>query len=252
MAEEKKEKHVEAKGGEKPKKAPRQGSGQERPPQQAKPAKQAKQAKQEKAEAKGEAKAAEKPKKEKRPVAPRQPSPFEMNYIQKCVPALTEKFAYKNRMQVPKLTKIVINTCLKEALQDMKILETAADEIATIACQRPVFTRSKKSIANFKLRAGVSIGACLTLRGNRMYEFMNRLVNIALPRVRDFKGVSNKSFDGRGNYTLGLTEQIIFPEINFDKVTKVNGMNITFVTTARNDEEGKALLQMMGMPFRSA
>lgn len=239
MAEEKKEKQGGAKA--EVKKAPKQGQG--KPPKGAVKAK---------GEAKTEVAAKDKPKGEKRPVPPRQPSPFEMNYIQKCVPALTEKFGFKNRMQVPKLKKIVINTCLKEALQDIKILETAADEIAAIAGQRPVLTRSKKSIANFKLRAGASIGACLTLRGNRMYEFMNRLVNVALPRVRDFKGVSNKSFDGRGNYTLGLTEQIIFPEINFDKVTKVNGMNITFVTTARNDEEGKALLQMMGMPFRSA
>lgn len=216
-----------------------------------KPAKQAKPAKAKvKVEVKAEAK--EKPKKEKRPLVPRQPSPFEMNYVQKCVPALTQRFGYKNRMQVPKLEKIVVNTCLKEALQDIKVLETAADELAAITGQRPVLTRSKKSIANFKLRAGVSIGARLTLRGRNMYEFMNRLVNVALPRVRDFKGVSPKSFDGRGNYTLGLTEQIIFPEINFDKVTKVNGMNITFVTTAKTDEEGKILLQLMGMPFRSA
>lgn len=220
---------------------------------QAKPAKQAKQAKPKGAEKqpKGEAEVKEKPKKEKRPVGPRTPSPFETNYIQKCVPALIEKFGYKNRMQVPKLEKIVINTCLKEALQDIKILETAAGELAAIAGQRPLLTKSKKSIANFKLRAGASIGACLTLRGTRMYEFMSRLVNVALPRVRDFKGVSPKSFDGRGNYTLGLTEQIIFPEINFDKVTKVNGMNITFVTTAKTNEEGKTLLQLMGMPFRT-
>lgn len=224
------------------KQAPRQGSGQAK---QAKPKGAEKQPK-------VEAKVEEKPKREKRPVGPRTPSPFEMNYIQKCVPALMEKFGYKNRMQVPKLEKIVINTCLKEALQDMKILETAAEELAAITGQRPVLTKSKKSIANFKLRAGVSIGACLTLRGTRMYEFLSRFVNVALPRVRDFKGVSAKSFDGRGNYTLGLTEQIIFPEINFDKVSKVNGMNITFVTTARNDEEGKALLQLMGMPFKSA
>ena len=154
-------------------------------------------------------------------------------------------------MQVPKLEKIVINTCLKEALQDIKILETAAEELANIAGQRPLLTKAKKSIANFKLRAGQPIGACLTLRGVRMYEFMNRLVNVALPRVRDFKGMSPKSFDGRGNYTLGLTEQIIFPEINFDKVQKINGMNITFVTTAKTDDEGRSLLQMLGMPFRS-
>jgi len=224
----------------------------EKPERQSKPAKVAKPEKgAAKVEQKAAGKAAEKPKKEKRPVKPRQPSPFELNYLKKCVPALIEKFGYKNRMQVPHLEKIVINTCLKEALQDIKILETAANELASIAGQCPVLTKSKKSIANFKLRAGQSIGARLTLRGGRMYEFMNRLVNVALPRVRDFKGVSNKSFDGRGNYTLGLTEQIIFPEINFDKVTKVNGMNITFVTSAKTDEEGKTLLQMMGMPFRS-
>lgn len=238
MAEEKKEKQGKAKA-----KAEGKPKGEKQPKQQ-------KSGKQEK-QTKVEVEVKERPKREKRPVAPRQPSPFEMNYIQKCVPMLIEKFSYKNRMQVPKLEKIVINTCLKEALQDIKILETAADEISAIAGQRAVLTRSKKSIANFKLRAGASIGACLTLRGNRMYEFMNRLVNVALPRVRDFKGVSSKSFDGRGNYTLGLTEQSIFPEINFDKVTKVNGMNITFVTTAKDNEEGKALLQMMGMPFRS-
>lgn len=239
MSEEKKEKQVEKGKGPKAK-----GEGH------AKQAKQVKQVKPEK-QAKPGAEAKEKPKKEKRPVVPRQPSPYELSYVEKCVPALIEKFAYKNRMRVPKIEKIVINTCLKEALQDMKILETAAEEIAAITGQRPVLTRSKKSIANFKLRAGVSIGACITLRGRNMYEFMNRLVNVALPRVRDFKGVSPKSFDGRGNYTLGLTEQIIFPEINFDKVTKVNGMNITFVTTAKTDEEGKTLLQLMGLPFKS-
>lgn len=189
--------------------------------------------------------------KEKRPVGPRQIFPFEKKYLDKCVPALVEKFNYKNKMQVPKLTKIVVNTCIKEALQDIKILETATEEIATITGQRPMFTKSKKSIANFKLRAGAKIGARVTLRGARMYEFMNRLVNVALPRVRDFKGVSPKSFDGRGDYTLGLTEQIIFPEINFDKVQKVNGMNITFVTTAKTDDEGRELLRLMGMPFRN-
>ncbi len=242
MSEEKKEKQVEAKSGAKGDKPKREK------PQQQKGGKPEKHAK---GEPKAEAEPKEKVKKEKRPVVPRQPSPFEQNYAQKCVPALIEKFGYKNSMQVPKLEKIVINTCLKEALQDLKILETAAEELAQITGQRPLLTRSKKSIANFKLRAGVSIGACLTLRGKNMYEFMNRLVNVALPRVRDFKGVSPKSFDGRGNYTLGLTEQIIFPEINFDKVSKVNGMNITFVTTAKNDDEGRTLLQLMGMPFRS-
>lgn len=244
MSEEKKEKGTGEGQGPKAK-----GEGHAKPAKQAKQAKPGKPEKEAKPE--GETKA-EKPKKEKRPVGPREISTFERNYIDKCVPALTERFGFKNRMEVPKLVKIVINTCLKEALQDIKVLETAAEEIAAITGQRPVLTRSKKSIANFKLRAGVPIGARVTLRGRNMYEFMNRLVNVALPRVRDFKGVSNRSFDGRGNYTLGLTEQSLFPEINFDKITKVNGMNITFVTTARTDEAGKALLQLMGMPFRTA
>lgn len=204
-----------------------------------------------KEQAKIEEKSASRSKKEKRPVEPRQISPFESNYREKCIPALIEKYGYKNRMQVPKLEKIIINTCLKEALQDIKILETAANELASITGQRPVFTKSKKSIANFKLRAGSPIGARLTLRGSRMFEFMSRLINVALPRVRDFKGVPTKSFDGCGNYTLGLTEQIIFPEINFDKIQRVTGMNVTFVTTAQNDEEGRTLLQLMGMPFRN-
>jgi large subunit ribosomal protein L5 len=164
---------------------------------------------------------------------------------------MQEQFKYANRMQVPKITKIVINTSMADALTDVKVLEQAAKEIADITCQRPVLTKARKSIANFKLREGNTIGARVTLRGKLMYEFMNRLVNIALPRVRDFKGVSPKAFDGRGNYTLGLTEQIIFPEINFDKVSKVYGMNITFVTTATTDEEGRALLKNMGMPFRT-
>ncbi|HPW45368.1 MAG TPA: 50S ribosomal protein L5 [bacterium] len=172
-------------------------------------------------------------------------------YQGEVVPKLIEKFGYKNRMQVPRLEKIVINTSMREALQDVKILQTAANEIASITGQRPVITKAKKSISNFKLRQGQSVGARVTLRGAYMYEFVSRLVNVALPRVRDFKGVSNKSFDGRGNYTLGLTEQTIFPEIDFDKVQKINGMNITFVTTAKTDEEAKELLTLMGMPFRN-
>ena len=187
----------------------------------------------------------------KKLLLPKVPSALEKKYMEECVPALMKQFGFKNRMQVPKIEKIIINTSMKEALQDVKILETAAEEMAAIAGQRPVITRAKKSIANFKLRQGQAVGARVTLRKKMMYEFMNRLVNVALPRVRDFKGVSPKSFDGRGNYTLGLTEQIIFPEINFDKVTKVNGMNVTFVTTAGSDEHGRALLALMGMPFRS-
>jgi large subunit ribosomal protein L5 len=182
---------------------------------------------------------------------PKLQSVLAKKYQGEVVPKLIEKFSYKNKMQVPRLEKIVVNTSMKEALQDVKILQTAADEIAAITGQRPVITKAKKSISNFKLRQGQSIGARVTLRGAYMYEFVSRLVNVALPRVRDFKGVSNKSFDGRGNYTLGLTEQTIFPEIDFDKVHKINGMNITFVTTAKTDEEAKELLTLMGMPFRN-
>lgn len=177
-------------------------------------------------------------------------SSYREKYKNECVPALKEMFGYKNVNQIPRLTKIVINTSIKEGAQDSKILDTAARDIAAIAGQKPVITRARKAIANFKLRAGVPIGCMVTLRGDRMYEFFNRLVNVALPRVRDFKGVSQKGFDGRGNYTLGLTEQILFPEIDFDKVQKVFGMNVTFVNTARTDKEGRALLEKMGFPFR--
>ena len=162
-----------------------------------------------------------------------------------------KEFGYKNVMQVPKLKKVVVNTSLSEALQNVKALDAAAGELAVITGQKPVITKAKKSIAAFKLREGQSIGACVTLRKKRMFEFLNRLMNVALPRVRDFKGVSAKSFDGRGNYTLGLTEQIIFPEINYDKVDKIRGMNITICTSAKTDDEAKALLKHMGMPFRS-
>ena len=188
----------------------------------------------------------------KKELKPKVASVIEKKYFEECVPELMKQFAYKSKMQVPRLQKIVINTSMKEALQDIKILETAATELATIAGQKPVITRAKKSIANFKLRKGQAVGAMVTLRKKNMYEFLNRLVNVALPRVRDFKGISQRSFDGRGNYTLGLTEQIIFPEINFDKVTKVNGMNLSFITTAKTDAEGKALLGLLGMPFRTA
>ncbi len=153
-------------------------------------------------------------------------------------------------MQVPTLQKIVINMGVGEAINDIKILDSAVNELAMITGQRPVVTKAKKSIAGFKLRAGMSIGCMVTLRKNLMFEFFDRLVNVALPRVRDFKGLSSKSFDGRGNYTLGIREHIIFPEINYDKIDKVKGMNITIVTTANSDEEGKALLKHLGMPFR--
>lgn len=177
-------------------------------------------------------------------------STLEERFIKEGIPYLTKEFGYKNLLQVPSLKMIVVNTSLKEATQDAKVLDAAAADMAAITGQRPVITRAKKSISNFKLRQGQAIGCRVTLRRRRMFEFMNRLVNVALPRVRDFKGFDVKAFDGRGNYTLGLTEQIIFPEINPDKVSKVFGMNVTFVTTAKTDKEGKALLKFMGMPFK--
>lgn len=176
---------------------------------------------------------------------------YEEKYIAECVPFLKKEFGYTNDLQVPKLVKIVINTSLKEAVQDKKVLDAAMGDMALITGQKPVVRRAKKSISNFKLRAGQPIGASVTLRRQMMFEFLNKLVNVAMPRVRDFKGVDGKSFDGRGNYTLGLTEQVTFPEINPDKVAKVFGMNVTFVTTARTDKEAKALLKFMGMPFKN-
>ena len=171
-------------------------------------------------------------------------------YKTKAIPALTKEFGYKNVMAVPKLQKVAINVGLGEATQNPKLMDGAANELGTIAGQKPVVTKAKKSIAAFKLREGMSIGAMVTLRGDRMYEFLDRLMNVALPRVRDFRGVSTKSFDGRGNYTLGLRDQLIFPEIDYNKVEKVKGMNISITTTARTDAEGVALLRHMGMPFR--
>lgn len=172
-------------------------------------------------------------------------------YRQDLVPRLMERFGYKNVMQVPQLSKIVLNMGLGEAIQNIKILDSAVDELGFIAGQRPVVTRARKSIASFKLRAGVSIGCRVTLRGERMYDFFTKLVNIALPRVRDFRGISGKAFDGRGNYSLGIKEHIIFPEIDYDKIDKIKGLNVTVVTTAQSDEEGKELLKLMGMPFRN-
>ena len=173
-------------------------------------------------------------------------------YKAEVIPALMKDFGYTNPMQVPKLEKIVVNMGLGEAINNNKLIEQAEEQMMAIAGQKPVITKARKSIANFKLRQGQSIGCMVTLRSHRMYEFYDRLVNIALPRVRDFKGVSTKSFDGKGNFTLGIREQIIFPEINYDKVEKIKGLNITIVTTARSDEEGRALLRHMGMPFRQA
>ncbi|HET6924029.1 MAG TPA: 50S ribosomal protein L5 [Anaeromyxobacteraceae bacterium] len=171
-------------------------------------------------------------------------------YLKEIRPALVQEFGYRNAMQAPRLDKVVVNMGLGEAISNGKILDASVEQLSVITGQKPVVTRARKSIANFKLRQGQSIGAMVTLRGQRAYEFFDRLVNIALPRVRDFKGVSPKAFDGKGNYTLGVKEQIIFPEINYDKVEKIKGLNITVVTTARNDEEGRALLRHLGMPFR--
>ena len=172
------------------------------------------------------------------------------HYEKAVLPELMKRFSYANRMQAPKLEKIVVNMGVGDALQNIKLLDTAAIELSTIAGQKASIRRAKKSIANFKLREGQPIGCMVTLRGARMYEFYDRLVNVALPRIRDFRGVPTRSFDGRGNYTLGLTEQIIFPEINYDRVEKIRGMDVTFVTSARNDEEGMELLRLMNMPFR--
>lgn len=172
-------------------------------------------------------------------------------YKSDVVPKLKDKFAYKNPMQVPKIEKVIVNMGLGEALENVKIIDSAAQEIGIITGQKPVVTKARKSISNFKLREGVPIGVKVTLRRDRMYFFLDKLMGIALPRVRDFKGVSPKGFDGRGNYTLGVKEQIIFPEINYDKIDKIKGMNITIVTTARTDEEGLELLRLLGMPFRA-
>ncbi len=170
-------------------------------------------------------------------------------YTQDIMPQMMKRFGYKNVMQVPKIDKVVINMGLGEAIQNVKILESAEKELAAISGQKPVITKARKAIANFKLRQGMPIGCKVTLRQERMYEFLDRLLNLALPRIRDFKGVSPKAFDGRGNYALGIREQIIFPEIDYDKIDKIKGMNIVITTTAKNDEEAKALLQFMGMPF---
>lgn len=171
-------------------------------------------------------------------------------YSSEIAPALQQKFAYKNVMQIPHIEKIVINMGVGEAISNSKVIDAAVGDMMKITGQRPVVTRAKKSIAAFKLRAGMPIGVKVTLRGERMYEFMDRLFNVALPRVRDFRGVSPKAFDGRGNYTLGLKEQIIFPEIEYDKIDKIRGMDVVFVTTAKSDEEARELLHQLGMPFR--
>ena len=180
------------------------------------------------------------------------PARLGIAYKEQIIPALMKDFGYKNPMQVPKVEKVVVNMGLGEAITNNKLIEQAEEQMMAITGQKAVVTRSRKSIANFKLRENQPIGVMATLRKDRMYEFLDRLLNTALPRVRDFKGVSVKSFDGRGNYTLGIKEQIIFPEINYDRIEKIKGMNITIVTTARSDEEGRALLRYFGMPFRTA
>jgi large subunit ribosomal protein L5 len=172
-------------------------------------------------------------------------------YEKETVPKLVEAFNYKNIMQVPRLEKVVLNMGMGEAIQNIKLLDAAVEELQIIAGQHPVITRAKKSIAAFKLREGMPIGCMVTLRRNRMYDFFYKLVNVALPRVRDFRGISGKAFDGRGNYSLGIKEHIIFPEIDYDKIDRIKGLNISVVTSAQNDEEGKELLRLLGMPFRN-
>jgi large subunit ribosomal protein L5 len=171
-------------------------------------------------------------------------------YHEVAVPKLKERFGYKNPMQLPRLKKVTLNVGLGEALTNARLLEAASEELALISGQKAVVTRAKKSVAAFRLREGQSIGCCVTLRRRRMWEFLDRLMNVALPRVRDFRGVSPRAFDGRGNYTVGIREQIIFPEINYDKVERIRGLNVTIVTTAETDEEGHVLLRELGMPFR--
>ena len=185
-----------------------------------------------------------------RPHAPATKPRLATAYLEKVRPALIEKFGYTSAMQAPRFEKIVLNMGVGDAIQDQKLLDAASSELMQITGQKPSIRRAKKSISNFKLREGVPVGCKVTLRGARMYEFYDRLINVAVPRIRDFRGLSPRAFDGRGNYTLGLTEQIIFPEINYDKVQKIRGMDVTIVTTARNDEEGRELLRLMRMPFR--
>ena len=180
------------------------------------------------------------------PVRPR----LVTHYQEKVRPALMEKFGYKNVMQAPRFVKIVLNMGVGDAIQDAKLLDAAMNEMGQITGQRPSLRRARKSISNFKLRENVPIGCSVTLRGSRMFEFFDRLIHVAVPRIRDFRGLSQRSFDGRGNYSMGLTEQIIFPEINYDKVAKIRGMDVTIVTSARTDEEGRELLKLMNMPFR--
>ncbi len=178
-------------------------------------------------------------------------SQLRKRYEETAVPKLTETFGFKNSMEVPRLEKIVLNMGLGKAIQNIKLIDTAAEELKMIAGQQPVVTRAKRSIAAFKLRAGMPIGVMVTLRRKRMYDFLQKLINVALPRVRDFKGISGKAFDGEGNYSLGIKEHIIFPEIDYDKIDEIKGMNVSIVTTAKTNEQGKELLRLLGMPFRN-
>ncbi len=179
------------------------------------------------------------------------PARLHEKFLKEVTPVMTKDFGLKNAMQVPKIEKVVINVGMGAASQNIKLLDAAVDELGRITGQKPLVTKSKKAISNFKIRENMPIGAKVTLRGARMYEFLDRLINIAIPRIRDFRGVSSRSFDGRGNYTLGVKEQIIFPEIEYDKVEKIHGMDVCIVTTAPNNEQAKRLLQLMGMPFRN-
>ena len=214
--------------------------------QQQQPSKEKKDKREKRAASQEEARASDAPRH-----SAKEPPRLKQRFRQEVAPALMKEFDLKNPMAVPHLEKIVVNVGVGEATQNAKVLDPAASELAQIAGQKPVVTRAKKSIAAFKVRAGMPIGAMVTLRGDRMYEFFDRLVNIVLPRVRDFRGVSTKSFDGRGNYTIGLHDQLIFPEIDYAKVDKLKGMNVTIVTTARDDNQARALLRHLGMPFRA-
>jgi large subunit ribosomal protein L5 len=200
--------------------------------------------------AKSEGKPAEKPAKPSAPALPVPPARLALHYREKVVPELVQKFGYNTTMQVPRIRKITLNMGVGESVGDKKTLDNAVADMARIAGQKPVVTKARRSIANFKLRAGYPIGCMVTLRGARMYEFLDRLVNIAIPRIRDFRGVSNRAFDGRGNYSLGVREQIIFPEIEYDKIDALRGMNIAITTTARTDDEAKALLAAFRFPFK--
>jgi large subunit ribosomal protein L5 len=233
-------KEAPAEGAKKPKKegAPAPGGG--KPPRKEKGAPRGE------ARAEAAAPAEKKPRERRPPVVAR----LKTEYDEKVVPELMKKFQYRNKLQAPRLVKIVVNMGVGDAIANVKLMDAAVQDLALITGQRPSIRRAKKSIANFKLRAGLPIGCAVTLRGARMYEFYDRLVNVAVPRIRDFRGLPSKSFDGRGNYTMGIGEQIIFPEINYDKVEKIRGMDITFVTTARSDEEGRELLRLMRFPFR--